>query len=157
IDLVHFNFTPPNIKNITKPYIITIHGNSNDLREFDLNTVFVSKNHADRYGSDSYVYNGLDWSDYTKPDLSSRRSYFHFLGNAAWRVKNVKGAIDVIKGTKSEKLKVLGGVRFNFKMGLRLTYSLRVRFYGMVGSTKKDKLLNNSKGLIFPVRWPEPF
>ncbi len=157
IDLVHFNFTPENLKKIEKPYLITIHGNSNDDRKYDQNSVFVSQNHASRYGSDSFVYNGLDWSDYQKPDWSVQREYFHFLGKAAWRVKNVKGAIDVIKQTKSERLNVLGGQRFNFNMGLRLTFSSRVNFFGMVGGAEKDKLINGSKGLLFPVRWHEPF
>jgi glycosyltransferase involved in cell wall biosynthesis len=158
VDVVHFNFLPPDIDEVSKPYIVTIHGNTNDTQlEFPLNTVFVSENHARRFGSGSYVHNGLDWSDYTKPDLSVRRDRFHFLANAAWRVKNVQGAIDVIKKTPSEKLNVLGGVRFNVKMGIRLTFSRRVRFYGMVGGAQKDQLLNRSKGLIFPVRWHEPF
>jgi len=158
VDVVHFNFTPLNIQYCKKPYLITIHGNSNDLNEsFDLNSVFVSKNHAARYNSTVYVHNGLDWDDYGKPNLSLKRDYFHFLGKAAWRVKNVQGAIDAIIGTKSEKLKVLGGVRFNFKMGLRLTFSSRISFCGIVGGQEKDTLMNKSKGLIFPVRWHEPF
>jgi len=156
-EIVHFNYTPKNINQLKIPYIITLHGNSNYSLEFDLNTVFVSKNHANRHGSDSYVYNGLDWDKYMKPDLSLKRNYFHFLGNASWRVKNLRGAIDIIKKSEHQKLKVLGGVRFNFKMGLRFTLSPRISFYGMVGGEKKDKLLNGSKGLIFPVRWHEPF
>lgn len=134
-----------------------MHGNSNNLSELDKNTVFVSQNHASRYNSNSYVYNGLDWSEYSTPELKNKRNYFHFLGNAAWRVKNVSGAIDVIKKTKTEKLKVLGGVRFNFKMGIRFTFSSNVSFAGMVGGKGKFKLLNGSKGLIFPVKWHEPF
>ncbi len=157
IDVVHVNFTPKNIENIHKPYLITIHGNADKFEKMDVNTVFVSKNHANRHGSDVYVHNGLDWADYAKPDLSAKRDAFHFLGNAAWRIKNVKGAIDVVKGTKSERLNVLGGVRFNVSMGLRFTFSPRIRFYGMVGGGEKDALLNRSKGLIFPVRWHEPF
>lgn len=156
-DIVHFNFTPPGVRRLQKPYIITIHGNINHLQDLDLNSVFVSGNHASRHGSDSYVHNGLDWDEYVKPDLDARRTYFHFLGKAAWRLKNVKGAIDIIKQTPSEKLRVLGGVRFNIKMGLRFTFSPRIRFYGMVGGEKKDRLLNGSKGLVFPVRWHEPF
>ncbi len=157
IDLVHFNYTPTNIKHFKKPYLITVHDNSGGVRPKDLNTVFVSKNHASRYGSKSYVYNGLDWNSYQKQNLKNKRDAFHFLGNAAWRVKNVKGAIDVIKGTPSQKLRVLGGVRFNLKMGPRFTFSRKVEFYGMVGGEKKDTLLNKSKGLVFPVRWHEPF
>jgi len=156
-DIVHFNFRPENVEKLDIPYIITMHGNSNDFSELDLNTVFVSKNHASRYNSNSYVYNGLDWSEYTTPELKNNRNYFHFLGKAAWRVKNVRGAIDIIKKIKGENLKVLGGVRFNINMGIRLTFSTKVGFEGMVGGDKKYRLLNGSKGLIFPVRWHEPF
>jgi len=156
-DVVHFNSKPKNIKRLSKPYIITIHGNSNTLDELDKNTVFVSQNHASRYNSNSYVHNGLDWSEYTTPNWNLDKDYFHFLGKAAWRIKNVRGAIDVIKKTKTEKLKVMGGVRFNFKMGIRFTFSIKVSFEGNVGGAKKDNLLNGSKGLIFPVRWHEPF
>ncbi|WP_114781689.1 glycosyltransferase [Botryobacter ruber] len=154
-DVVHFNFMPE--EEIRTPYLFTMHGNCNDYREFDSNTVFVSRNHANRYGSDSFVYNGLDWDDYGKPDLTKNRNYFHFLGNAAWRVKNVKGAINAIKQTRDERLQVLGGQRFNFKMGMRFTFSPRISFCGMVGGEEKLQLLNGSKGLVFPVRWHEPF
>ncbi|WP_256010765.1 glycosyltransferase [Desertivirga xinjiangensis] len=157
VDVVHFNFSPGDLSRMTKPYVITMHGNTNDQSMFDRNTIFISKNHADRFGSEVFVHNGLDWSDYLKPDFFVDRQRFHFLGNAAWRVKNVRGAIDVITRTKNEKLDVLGGVRFNVKMGLRFTFSPRVRFYGMVGGEQKFELLNRSKGLIFPVRWHEPF
>ncbi len=156
-DIVHFNFTPPYLERMTCPYVITMHGNVNDSRLFDLNTIFVSGNHAARYGSNSFVYNGLDWSEYIKPDLNKRRGYFHFLGNAAWRVKNVKGAIDVVKNVPGERINVLGGVRFNFKMGLRLTFSTKAAFFSKVDDIKKGEILNCSKGLVFPVLWHEPF
>ncbi len=157
IDLVHFNFIPENLNEIRKPYLITLHGNVRQEQKLDLNTVFVSKNHAERYGSSCFVYNGLDWDDYVKPQLAEERKYFHFLGNAAWRLKNVKGAIQTVLNTKSERLKVLGGVRFNVRMGIRFTFSPRISFHGMVGGANKDHLLNGSKGLIFPVLWHEPF
>jgi len=91
------------------------------------------------------------------PDFNKKRDYYHFLGNAAWRVKNIKEAIDTILRIKDAKLKVLGGVRFNFKMGIRFTLSPRISFEGMVGGIEKEKMLNGSKGLIFPVIWHEPF
>lgn len=155
IDIVHFQWMPA--EPVHKPHIVTIHGNSNDSREFDKNTVFVSKNHAERYNSTSYVYNGLDWDDYGEIQLDNDRKYFHFLANAAWKVKNVKGAIKIISMTKNEKLKILGGYRLNFKMGFRLTLNPKARFCGMVGGEKKLSLLQGSKGLIFPVKWHEPF
>jgi len=99
----------------------------------------------------------LDWDDYGKIVFNNSRAYFHFLGDAAWRVKNVRGAIDVVLQTKQERLSVLGGTRLNFRMGFRFTFSPRISFYGTVGGEKKNRLLSNSKGLIFPVRWHEPF
>jgi glycosyltransferase involved in cell wall biosynthesis len=155
-DIIHFNNRPPGAP-IPLPYIVTMHGNLNDETELDANTVFVSKNHAERFGSASFVYNGLDWDEYGKPDLNAERNYFHFLGHAAWRVKNVKGAIQAVTAIPHERLFVLGGYRLNIKMGFRLTLHPRVKFHGMVGGGKKLSLLQHSKGLVFPVRWHEPF
>ena len=155
VDVIHFNSEPRG--DITKPYVVTMHGNRNDEYELNSNTVFVSKNHAERFGSTSYVHNGLDWDDYPNPDFEIRRKAFHFLGKAAWRVKNVKGAINTICSTKSERLNVLGGSRLNVKMGFRLTLSPRISFKGMIGGDDKFSYLNESKGLIFPVVWHEPF
>lgn len=156
-DIIHFHFDPGSLANLQLPYVMTMHGNQNNLLPLYKNTIFISKDHAQRFQSGCFVHNGLDWDQYTPPDLNAKRNYFHFLGNASWRVKNVKGAIDVIRLTRSEKLKVLGGVRFNFNMGIRFTFSPRAGFTGMVGGKEKDRLLNASKGLLFPVRWAEPF
>jgi glycosyltransferase involved in cell wall biosynthesis len=155
-DVAHFNNRPPDTP-IAIPYIVTMHGNQDDETELDANTVFVSKNHAARFGSASFVYNGLDWDDYGKPDFNTKRHYFHFLGHAAWRVKNVRGAIKAVTAILHERLLVLGGFRLNIKMGFRLTLHPRVTFCGMVGGKKKLSLLQYSKGLVFPVRWHEPF
>jgi glycosyltransferase involved in cell wall biosynthesis len=155
IDVIHLNFQPKEL--FEKPYLTTMHGNINDQRELNINTVFVSRNHAERFGSSSFVYNGMDWDDYGRPDFNKPRKYFHFLGKAAWSVKNLNGAIKIIHSTSHEKLAVLGGYRLNFNMGFRLTLTPRAKFYGMVGGEKKLELLNTSKGLVFPVRWNEPF
>ncbi len=155
IDIVHFQErVDDSLRHI--PHVVTMHGNV-CRTELDPNTIFVSRNHANRFGSDSYVYNGMDWDDYGPVDLNRERSYYHFLGKAAWRVKNVKGAINVVKAIPGARLKVLGGYRFNFKMGIRLTFSPKISFKGMVGGEQKFSLLNGSRGLIFPVLWDEPF
>mgnify|MGYP000553581234 FL=1 len=138
------------------PYVITLHGNTNNQNALDENVIFVSKNHAERHGSSSYVLNGLNWDDYSVVNMNEKRRYYHFLGNAAWKVKNVTAAIELAKKS-NEKIKILGGVRFNFNMGIRFTFTHKASFYGMVGGDQKDALLNASKGLIFPVLWHEPF
>lgn len=155
-DLVHFHIPPPELEGQRVPHLVTVHGNWRGNTP-DRNAVFVSKNHASRYGSETFVYNGLDWDEYNFPGLNAPGDYFHFLAKAAWKVKNVKGAINVIHRTPKEKLKVLGGSRLSIKMGFRLTLASRVRFYGMVGGRKKYELISGSKGLIFPVTWHEPF
>lgn len=154
VDLVHMNHI---YEQLDFPHVYTEHANGSGDNLLPLNTIFISQNHARRHGSETFVYNGLEWDEYGAPDLKSERSYFHFLGNAAWRVKNVRGAINVVRGMPGERLVVLGGRRFNFKMGVRLTFSPKIRFAGMVGGEEKLRLLSGSKGLIFPVRWHEPF
>jgi glycosyltransferase involved in cell wall biosynthesis len=154
IDVVHFHFQ---VSNFTKkPYLINVHNNPGYGYQLDKNSVFVSADHAARHGSLVFVHHGLDPDDYPKPDLSKKRTHTHFLAKAAWRVKNVKGAIDV--ATQSgNKLIVLGGTRLNLKMGLRFTPHINVRFKGMVNNDEKSVVLNSSKALLFPVLWHEPF
>jgi glycosyltransferase involved in cell wall biosynthesis len=153
-DVVHMHFEAG--EELPKPSVTTLHGNLNKPHTFHRNTVFISQNHAHRHGGSVYVHNGLDFDDYGKPDLDNKRLYFHFLGNAAWRVKNVRGAID-LAGKAGERLHVIGGTRVNFRMGLRITLTPHVRFHGMLGGDGKNAIINGSKGLIFPVLWHEPF
>ena len=157
VDIVHFHNRPefdPDIDFF--PYVYTQHGNEVSSRPMPLNTVFVSENHAHRFGSDQYVHNGLDWAPYGAPDFARSRKWVHFLGNAAWKVKNLRGAMQVARDA-GEILAVLGGYRLNFKRGFRFTISPSVKFFGMVGGQEKLDLLNSSRGLIFPVIWDEPF
>lgn len=153
-EFVHFHthYAGP----IAKPHLVTVHGNLPPAGA-TADCVFVSRNHAQRFGCEAYVWNGLDWEgDYAAPDLSLARRGYHFLGKAAWRVKNLRGAIR-LSGRLGERLDVLGGYRLNLKMGLRLTLTPRVRFHGMVDNAAKKRLIERSKGLLFPVRWHEPF
>ncbi|UTA66439.1 glycosyltransferase [Emticicia sp. 21SJ11W-3] len=153
-DIVHLYEKPK--EPLSKPYIVMIQGNKNDFEACDENTVFVSRNHAERYGSDAFVYNGLKLEEYGKPDFKVPRTHLHFLAKAAWRVKNVKGAISIARAS-GNKLAVLGGTRLNIKMGFRFTPYPSISFYGMIGGEEKNQLLRTSKGLVFPVLWHEPF
>lgn len=97
MDVVHFNGIEPGLE-FSKPYIITQHGILKNNTEFDLNTIFVSKDHAERHNSSAFVHNGIDWDNYGDVDLGVSRS--HFLAKAAWRIKNVGGAINTIRTTE---------------------------------------------------------
>ncbi|GAL14657.1 glycosyl transferase group 1 [Vibrio astriarenae] len=152
IDIVHFHapFEPVDIA-----YVRTQHGNSGG-HICDPNTIFVSQNHAENHGAQAYVHNGLNWDNYTAPSLTKSRDSFHFLGKAAWRLKNVQGAIDITKKA-GQRLEVMGGTRLNFKMGFRMTLDRHVKFLGSVDDKVKAEVMGRSKGLVFPVTWHEPF
>lgn len=151
IEVVHFH---SHLEPILCPYVFTQHGNSHG--PIDPNTIFVSQQHAINHGATAFVHNGLNWDNYPRPDLHRQRQRYHFLGKAAWRVKNVQGAIDITK-LAGEYLDVLGGHRLNLKMGFRLTLDQHVRFWGMVDDQTKSQVMMKSNGLIFPVTWHEPF
>lgn len=154
VDIVHLHsgFAMPN--NI--PACQTIHGNTRDSTIFHPNSIFVSHNHAQNHGATAFVHNGLDARDYGAVDFSSQRKSFVFLAKAAWRVKNVRGAIRVAS-LADTTLDILGGHRLNLKMGFRLTLSQKAHFHGMVNDHTKIPFLQHARGLIFPVLWPEPF
>jgi len=154
VDVVHLS-TGTNEMPL-KPYIAMVQTNMDHQLPLNLNTVFVSANHAARYGSSVFVHNGLDPEDYGTPDFAGKKKYIHFLGDAAWRVKNVTGAIKVAAMAKIP-LRVIGGVRFNFNQGIRLSFNPKTRFEGMKGGAEKNELLKNSAAMLFPVRWHEPF
>lgn len=154
LDIVHAHLEP--LAGLPIPFCQTIHGNFRAPQVLHPNTLFVSESHARNHNAAAFVHNGLDPADYGPPDLDRSGGPLVFLGKAAWRIKNVRGAIRVARRA-GIPLDVLGGYRFNLKMGFRLTLDPRVRFHGMVGGEKKNALLRRGRGLVFPVLWPEPF
>lgn len=157
VDIVHLNYPPR--QPINKAYIITMHGNPEPDEHIDTNTVFISRNQAERYNSDVFVYNGLYWDDYGMPDLKKPRTYFHFLGKVSRRVKNAFGAAKIVLRAK-EKLMIIGGERWNsrnFSRGLKYLLNPKITFLGMLDDAEKMKVMEKSKALVFPVEWHEPF
>ncbi len=154
IDLVHLHFGTKGIA--SKPCVVTVHDNYDTGEEFHPNAVFLSANHANRHGSKSWVYNGIDLDDYGLPEVENNRRYFHYLGHQTIKGKNLKGAIDIAVKAR-ERLHVIGGSRINLQSGLRITLSPLVRFHGLIGGEGKNTIMQNSKGLIYPVLYHEPF
>ena len=152
-DIVHFHFEPKEA--ISKPALFTFHGKASEPRSFDRNTVFVSAQQAREHGGEVFVHYGLDFDHYGPVLLDHRRMWFHFTSSAQWGHRNVRGAID-LASRAGTRLHVLGGTRFNLREG-RITISPSVRFHGHLSAGGRDALLNGSRGLVFPVVWPEPF
>jgi glycosyltransferase involved in cell wall biosynthesis len=163
-DVVHFHSnpfaTPAESRAFAWPYLVTAHKNLDAHEWFPANTIFLSRDHARRYNGNNFVYNGLNWSQYGRVDFSSSRTHLHFLGNVNWPYKNFRGAVSIACRTGS-RLEVMGGNRVQFKRrekgGFRFTWQPNVRFHGQTGGEKKYRLLNGSRGFVFPVTWHEPF
>lgn len=153
-DIVHFHY--PYHEELHRPFVCTEHFNSDHERIYPGNTIFLSRKHAENNGAECFVYNGLDWSRYGEPNLTNPADYFHFIGKTRHATKNLRGAIHVAK-LASTKLHVMGGRRLKIGRGSYFYLDRHVRFCGEIGGPKKHQIVRNSKGLICPVRWHEPF
>ncbi|NBX93538.1 MAG: glycosyltransferase [Proteobacteria bacterium] len=145
-DIYHYFNTPEQEPQF--PYLVTIGGNAKSQERFLPNTVFVSRNHAERHGASAFVYNGVDPDDYLFSN--QKMEELLFLAKASWNVKNVKGAISVARKTGLE-LQVVGGSR------KWLPRWRGVYWRGFLGGKEKAQVITRAKGLIFPVLWDEPF
>ena len=158
IDVVHAH-TVLDFETIKQPYIFTLHGNVNNDFKAIKNTVCISKNHAKRNKVSTYVYNGLDWDEFDNFNVNTAKNYMHFLGKATWKVKNLKDAAKIAVKTNNT-LRVLGGEKWsykNLKNGLYWKSHPLIKYHGMVNNKIKMEIMSHSKGLIFPVKWHEPF
>jgi glycosyltransferase involved in cell wall biosynthesis len=145
-DLMHYHGPlykePGNI-----PYLSTIHGNRRRGEVFVPNTVFVSRDHARRHGSDQYVYNGLNLDELGKVNLNHPRKHLLFLAKASRSVKNLKGSLKIAR-MAGKKLAVIGGKK--------LSLNRNVKYHGLVGGQAKNTVIQDSEALLFPVLWHEP-
>lgn len=140
-------FTNPEYP-IDMPYLVTIEGNGQPGESFVENTVFVSKNHAQRHGGNYFIHNGIDLEEYPFTPKPFDPRQFLFLAKGSWKVKNLKHCIESCKLTKSF-LHIVGGRSY---LPSRYLYN-----YGMLGGSRKLTAINKASTLLFPVRWHEPF
>ncbi|WP_299457142.1 glycosyltransferase [uncultured Microscilla sp.] len=150
IDIVHAHL--PITQPLSKPYVVTMHGNSGLGEEYDIHTIFVSHNHAQRHQAEAFVYNGLGLDDYGTIALNASRQHLLFLGQDR-KEKNLKGCQYI--ANKTGETLVAGGAE---KKKPLLSFQKDNTIYkGMVGGEDKLELLRHSKALLFPVLWDEPF
>lgn len=128
------------------PFLVNIGGNGRAGERFHPNTVFVSENHAKRHGWTEFVHNGIDLSEY--PLQARKDSFALFLAKASWRVKNLRGAIPIAQAA---------GLPLHIAGGRAACWHKGVVSHGTVDGPKKLRLLQQSKALLFPVIWDEPF
>lgn len=127
------------------PWVWTLEGTSRPGTLRPPNTIYVSRDHAARHGSVSFVYNGLDPADFRFQ--AQKGEYDLFLGR--------------LHSSKGWRLAVEGARRTNHRLvvagGWRPTLSRSLRFIGAVDGVKKAALLAGARVLWMPAQWDEPF
>lgn len=127
------------------PHVFTLHGNRRPGSVSSPNTVFLSADHARRHGGTSFVYNGLDPSEFVF--RRDKAGFDLFLG----RLHRVKGYHWAVQGARhvGKNLVVAGGWRPTLRRGLR--------YVGSVDGERKRNLLADAGCLWMPALWDEPF
>ena len=123
------------------------------------NVITISNSQRKSFPNINYlgtVYNGVNLSEFKfcqKP-----KDYFLFMG-ALGEHKNPKDAILAAKKAKVELILAGGKKREPYfsKEILPLIDGKQIKYVGEVSSKKRVELLKYAKGLIFPIRWQEPF
>jgi len=159
-DVFHFFTNPPPhwIEHIGNRCVATIQGNGQLGEKFHLNTVFVSRNHAKRHGSNVYVYNGLDPAELNYSS-ASRPDRYLFLSRTDWRVKNVRGAMSMCAKLR-KNLWIAGGdgpLWARLKVQWRRSAGSDWRWMGSINQEQKAHFLTQGHALLFPILWNEPF
>lgn len=130
----------------SRPCVETLHGNRGPgAPPPPPTTIFVSRDHARRFGRDVFVYNGLDPADYLF--RAAKDDYDLFLG----RLHSIKGYRWAIAGAKRS------GRRLVIAGGWRLSWRRIIRYVGTVDGREKLELLAGARCLWMPALWDEPF
>jgi glycosyltransferase involved in cell wall biosynthesis len=156
LDLIHFMAPPTEeeVRGIDVPRVLTVHGNGQPGEKYPENSVFLSRDHAERHGGECFVFNGVDPVEFQfNPGAKGR--HLLFLSKTSWSVKNLKGAMDLCTAA-GVGLKIAGGGR-PLHLRARALLTPGFSWCGSVSGAKKAELLSRARALIFPVKWPEPF
>lgn len=122
------------------------------------NWIFVSKSHAESFGCERYVYNGLDPKEFiyseTKEDyfifiiLGLERAIFKGLGIALYLVQEL-GIKLVVAGSSQNK--------FYEKQFAAMCQEQGIEWVGEINGQRKAELIAGAKALLFPTMINEPF
>lgn len=167
-DVIHLNNAPglANCRFLNKPVIYTVHhAKEEELSEFysyypEVEFVTISDYQRSRETMPLMrtIHHGMDPTVYRYQD--QKQEYLSFLGRLA-PVKGPHLAIEVAKRS-GIPLKIAGEVQPVFKdyFERMVKPHLDGKFIEYVGEADlalKNELLANSKALLFPIQWNEPF
>jgi len=127
------------------PFVQTLHGNWKPGTPLPPHTIFLSRDHARRHGSETFVYNGLDPADFI---FRPRKEQWDLFLGKLHSDRGYHWAIEAAKRT-GRRLIVAGGWRPSFT-GV-------IKYVGEVGGKRKAVLLARARCLWMPAQWDEPF
>jgi glycosyltransferase involved in cell wall biosynthesis len=143
-DVLHAHFPIRRIPDGV-PFLQTLHGNLKPKETPPPNNVFLSLDHARRYGSTAFVYNGLDPSEFR---FRRRKEQWDlFLG----RLHSSKGYHLAVEAAKAS------GRRLILAGGWRPSFTGSIKYVGEVDGSRKAALLARARCLWNPALWDEPF
>src|SRR5947208_1353469 len=143
-DILHAHFS---LKQGPKgvPFVQTLHGNWKPDIPLPPNTIFLSRDHAKRHGSTTFVHNGLDPAEYI---FRGRKEQWDLFLGKLHSDRGYHWAVDAAKRT-GRRLIIAGGWRPTFTGG--------IKYVGEVGGRRKAVLLARARCLWMPAQWDEPF
>ena len=127
------------------PWLRVLPGNRKPGVKAAPNIIYLSRDHARRHGSETFVYNGLDPAEFQF--RRDKDDYDLFLG----RLHASKGYRWAVAGAKRLRRRLL------LAGGWRPSLSRYVKYVGSVGGTRKAELLAGAGALWMPALWDEPF
>lgn len=143
-DILHAHF-PLKQPLKTIPFVQTLHSNWKPGTPLPPNTIFLSRDHARRHGSESFVYNGLDPAEFI---YRRRKEQWDLFLGKLHSAKGYHWAIEAAKRT-DRRLIVAGGWRPSFRGA--------IKYVGEVDGKRKRVLLARARCVWMPVLWDEPF
>jgi glycosyltransferase involved in cell wall biosynthesis len=154
-DFVHFHGWAPS-EHYSKPWVYTLHGNTNNLHLLPLHTVGISSDHAIRHGLRRFVYNGIDPEEFIFKQ--SKHDFLLFFSKVRRRVKGARRALELAKKFR-QKMVFAGGNRLDLLKvgGFMDSLNRDIRFMGEIGGVEKANCFADAKALVFPIDWDEPF
>ena len=149
------------IEQSRKPWVATCHMDERTRgRERDTitqNWIYVSRTLAELHGSDRYVWNGIDPSEYMYSE--AKDDYFLFMSTMDWGTQ--KGLDTVLSLAKKVGFKlVVAGTGESYERIERVQEMCRevgAKYVGDVRGREKAELLAGAKGFLFPTKLDEAF
>lgn len=156
------------------PQILTIHmtANSNITLNQDLTEIFhnqgeiglisISKRQEEILKDLIFfknIYNGIDLDNFTFNEKP--QNYFAWMGRIAPN-KGMKESVEIALEA-DVKLKLAGNIGVgkvvtDYFNSIKPSFKNKnIEFLGRADSKLRNKLLNNARGLLFPIQWEEPF